>query len=443
MCLSFDGLSTGKKRVVDWSFINGYRVGEFKVRKVKLITSAIALTLGMGLAEVAMAAPPSAEEMWKIIQQQQEMINELKAKLDNTDQKVEATQEKVVANTKAVESVEDEVASVEESSSSFAGDTTVGGYGELHYNNLDGKENQVDFHRFVLFFGHEFADDLRFFSELEVEHAFSGEGKPGEVELEQAFIEYDINPNHHVLAGLYLVPVGIINETHEPPTFYGVERNAVEKNIIPSTWWEAGIGLNGDLAPGWKYDLMLSSGLDSPTSSFSIRSGRKKVAKAPGEDGALTGRIRYTGVPGLEVGVALQHQMDITQGDQDIDANLLEAHVDYERNGFGLRALYASWWLDDGDAGIGPKAIGADRQDGFYIEPSYKFKVARGEFGVFARYQEWNNKAGGNGGDDKEQIDIGFNYWPVEDVVLKFDYQFLNDAAGDNDGFNLGIGYQF
>ena len=121
--------------------------------------------------------------------------------------------------------------------------THVGGYGELHYNNLedgnDSKSRSVDFHRFVLFFAHEFNDDIRFFSEVEIEHAFisdendgSGNGSPGEVELEQAYIEFDIYDDMQIKGGIFLVPVGILNETHEPPTFYGVERNPIEKNII-------------------------------------------------------------------------------------------------------------------------------------------------------------------------------------------------------------------
>lgn len=407
--------------------------------KIKMMSSAIALALGMGLANVAIAeSAPTAEEMWKIIQQQQETIDALKSKLDNTEQKVVATEEKVAANTAAVEEVE-------ESSGSLLGDsTTIGGYGELHYNNLDNTSNDsIDFHRFVLFFGHEFNEKWRFFSELEVEHALSGNDKPGEVEIEQAYLEYDINATNHVKAGLYLVPVGIINETHEPPTFYGVERNNVEKNIIPATWWEAGIGLNGEIAPGVQYDVMLHSGLNtSAANSYKIRKGRQKVAKANADNGAVTGRIRYTGMPGLVVGLTAQYQDDLTQGADEISANLLEAHVDFERNGFGLRALYASWWLDDGPALTGPAAIGADRQTGFYIEPSYKFNTPIGEAGVFARYQEWNNKAGSDA-QDNEQIDIGVNYWPHENVVFKFDYQFENETAGDNDGFNLGLGYQF
>ena len=120
----------------------------------------------------------------------------------------------------------------------------------MHYNNLsnqydgvDAKDDkdELDLHRFVLFFGHQFTNDVRFFSELEVEHNVAGEGKNGEVEIEQAYIEWDYTDNHALKSGVFLVPVGILNETHEPDTFYGVERNAVEKDIIPSTWWEGGV----------------------------------------------------------------------------------------------------------------------------------------------------------------------------------------------------------
>ena len=50
--------------------------------------------------------------------------------------------------------------------------------------------------------------------------ADSGGGTPGEVELEQAYLEFDLNSGLHSRAGVFLLPVGILNETHEPPTFY-------------------------------------------------------------------------------------------------------------------------------------------------------------------------------------------------------------------------------
>jgi len=141
--------------------------------------------------------------------------------------------------------------------------TTVGGYGELHYNNWDNKsaggsdKREIDFHRFVLFFGHEFDARTRFFAELELEHSFIEDtdtgSTHGEVELEQAFVEFDLNDAMTARGGLFLLPVGIINETHEPPAFYGVERNPVENKIVPSTWWEAGGGFTHRFSNGLSY----------------------------------------------------------------------------------------------------------------------------------------------------------------------------------------------
>ena len=195
----------------------------------KSITSIIVLCVLTG-TQASFAKPPSTEEMWEMIQQQQQVIAELKARLDETDQRVTVNETKVDEATEEVDAAAEafETAQASTRGSSWADRTTVGGYGELHYNILsdnndavggDNSLNRVDFHRFVLFFGHEFNDNIRFFSELEVEHAISGAGQPGEVELEQAWIEMDINENHRFRAGLDILPIGIINRTHEPNTF--------------------------------------------------------------------------------------------------------------------------------------------------------------------------------------------------------------------------------
>lgn len=319
--------------------------------------------------------------------------------------------------------------------------TTIGGYGELHYNNLSGEggaadKEEMDFHRFVLFFGHEFSNDIRFFSEIELEHSLAGDGKPGEVELEQAYIEFDINKTTRAKGGLFIMPVGILNETHEPNTFYGVERNPVEKNIIPSTWWEGGAALSGEFSKGLSYDLALTSGLDL-SAADKIRSGRQKVAEARANSLMITGRLKYTGVPGLELATTVSTMDDYTQGQGTKNgATLVEAHAVYNSGAFGMRALYASWDVDG-------KTTGYDKQSGWYIEPSYKITP---KLGTFVRYNKYDNQAGsgGPGNSEKTQTDIGLNYWPHENVVIKVDYQLQDNANKENqDGFNLGIGYQF
>jgi len=265
----------------------------------------------------------------------------------------------------------------------------------------------------------------------------------GAVELEQAYIEHDLNDNTYVRGGLFLLPVGLLNLTHEPDTFYGVERNNVEKEIIPTTWWEAGAAVGGELAPGWNYELAYTSGLglDADAGDFKIRSGRQKVSKQDASDPAYTASLRYTGVAGLEVGAAMQYQQDIYQGEfaEEIDAVLFTAHVAYNNGPFGLRALVASW---DIDSNIEAIKEGAQTQEGWFIEPSYKVLP---DLGLFTRYSEWDNQADGGGDTEFSQWDIGVNYYLEPNVVLKADYQFQDAPANQKEleGLNLGIGWSW
>lgn len=403
------------------------------MKHVRNIITALASLSLLSLSSLSYAAP-DIEKMWELLNKQQKQIQELQKKNKQLSEKVEINATIAEqAETKPV------TPSHDTSGHSTSGKTTVGGYGELHYNNLDNK-NEIDFHRFVLFFGHEFDEKTRFFSELELEHTISGDGKGGEVELEQAFIEHDLSDTLTAKAGLFLVPVGILNETHEPNTFYGVERNPIEKNIIPTTWWEAGLGVNGKINNGLSYDVNFTSGLSTPTTganTYLIRKGRMQVANAPANDGAMTARLKWTGMPGLELATTVQYQQDITQGTDSTAgaATLIETHGVLQKGPFTLRALYAQWNLD----GSGPKAVGRDKQKGWYIEPSYKITP---KLGLFARYSQWDNNAGNSALTEKKQTNVGANYWLHEDVVLKMDIQ-QQDGAINQDGFNLGVGYQF
>ncbi len=430
----------------------------------------VILATGMTLlAQTAVAAEkmPSMEEMWRIIQSQQAEIERLKADQSQTEKKVAATEKQVAETDRKVEAAADAVEQVAEGPAGkiaqWAEKTSIGGYGEHHFNHFKDKDDQVDAHRFVLYFGHEFSDDVRFFSELELEHGLAGDDKPGEVELEQAFIEWDYAANHSVTIGQYLIPVGILNETHEPDTFYGVERNNVEKNIIPTTWWETGIMATGELAPGLTYNVAVHSGLESAITgdkAFNIRSGRQKSANANAEDLAFTGRLKYTGIPGLELAATAHHQQDISQGntatgtvlDGDISGDLYEAHAIWSSGPLQVIALKAWWeldgdatWLDGGSVMRSFDADGHDKQEGWYVESSYKLTD---KLGIFARKSVWDTQAGTSATDSEiKQNDVGLNYWLVDNVVLKADYtdsdQDENSTSAGGDSVNLGVGWSF
>ena len=389
----------------------------------------LALVVGMNLTATAQAETPTLEQMWQIIQNQQAEIAELKDQLKENEVITEAT-----------------ITAVEQIAFTpvTARKTTFGGYGEVHYNSLEQDDSSatkdaVDFHRYVMFTGHQFTDSIRFFSELELEHSVAGEGKVVEIELEQAYIEWDATDNLSAKAGLFLMPIGLLNETHEPNTFYGTERNNVEKNIIPATWWEAGAALKGQLSPGLSYDVAAHSGLYIAEGKYKPRDGRQKVGKAKADNMAFTGRLKYTAIPGLEVAASLQYQIDVRQGEgAAIDGTLFETHVAWQRDDFQLRALYARWDFDDV---INATVDGASEQAGLYIEPSYKLNE---KLGLFARYSQWDNSAAAAVDSQITQFDLGVNYWLHPHVVFKFDYQ-NQDAPGEAgyDGINMGVGYSF
>lgn len=425
-------------------------------------TRILALLLATGLTGTGLWASeevPGAEEMWAIIKQQQAEIERLRELVEASRGEVaavrseaalaQATATEAKAGTEAVqEQVEATVVAVEEmaeeSGSGLGGwwdRTSVGGYGELHANFYEDADSEIDFHRFVVFINHEFNERIRLFTELEVEHAYSGNNKPGAVELEQAFVQIDWSDGFSTDTGLFLMPVGITNEIHEPNTFYGVERNNIESRIIPTTWWEAGIKGTWRFSNGISVDAGVTSGLDIDPSGV-IRGGRQKVAKAINETPGYVGRIKYTGIPGLELGASAFYQDDMAQSSPaDVSGLLTEAHIDYSKGGFRIRALYARWDLD------GTTTAEAEDQSGYFIEPSYRWTLddLYGDIGVYFRYSDYEYFSSSLL--ENEIYEFGINYWPVDQVVFKADYQDLSKSdqygsKGDS-VINLGVGYQF
>ncbi|MGH9661440.1 MAG: hypothetical protein ACRD96_23035 [Bryobacteraceae bacterium] len=173
---------------------------------------------------------------------------------------------------------------------------TLSGYMEAHLNKVQDQPAEADFHRFVLMVGHRFSDRIKFWSEVEVEHALiEGGEESGEVALEQAYIDLQINRRANLRAGMVLIPVGIVNERHEPPTFPGVERPFVDTVIVPSTWRDIGIGLYGDLGRGFSYRAYLVPGLDATgfSADEGLAGGRQQGSHADASQPAFTGRIEY------------------------------------------------------------------------------------------------------------------------------------------------------
>ena len=348
--------------------------------------------------------------------------------------------------------------------------TTLGGYGEIHYTNRSGRATpaEVNVRRFVIYLAHSFDDRLTFRSELEVEDAkIEGGSAGGEVALEQAFLDYRISDRFTLRTGLVLPPVGIINETHEPPTFNGVERPAFDHDVLPTTWREIGIGAVGNLPlEGLSYRVYMVNGFRA--SGFSdeegIRGGRQEGREASFANPSLTGRVEYAR-PGLRVGGSFWYG-GTTAGDTllgsgtfDAPVSVLSADARYQRGGLSVRGVVATISVTDADTinALYGTSVGS-RIAGGYLEAGYDVlrllaPAARGRLTAFVRHERFDTQADVPAGtaDDpqfaRRITTFGLTYSPTWNTAFKGDYEIRRTAAGSGIGegetLRFGVGYQF
>lgn len=347
------------------------------------------------------------------------------------------------------------------------GSVSVGGYGELHYNDITYDANgtqtpgELDFHRFILYTGYDFNDWIFFRSELELEHTFVSDGQ-GEVALEQAYVDLRFQREFGLRTGIVLVPLGIVNPVHEPPTFNGVERPNVEKYIIPSTWREAGIGVFGNTSSGLSYQAYLMAGLDADqiTGSGFIRDARQKAFEASTDNWAAAARIDYQVNLDLQVGASyffsdLASNAEFGNAMQGSMLHMAEGHAIFQKQGFSARLLGVYSLLteiEQFNSTLGNNV--GESQYGAYLELGYdllRFSntdteqqlilFGRGEIydTQFTTVNIFNNPE-----NERYEYTAGFTYKPAPRVAFKADYQLLQ-SAGDKDihQLNLGVGYNF
>ena len=353
---------------------------------------------------------------------------------------------------------------------SWADRFTLGGYGEMHANFGEGSApDQFDIHRLVAYVGYTFSDWIRFSSEVELEHAFVSSGSDGEISIEQAFLDFLLSDPVNIRFGRVLVPVGITNRKHEPPTFYGVERPSFDRVIIPTTWSADGIGVFGGLAPSLKYELYLVSGLDG--SQFSavngIRDGRIKERPSLHEP-AVTGRldffpfVRWAGPPGfLRLGASAYYGGvdNGNQGDNpgiDGEVRILSGDFEYTVSKFDFRGAVAHERIHGAEEignGTASEIFGWYLEAGVHLFPESwkKGKLAKSDAAVFARYEDFDTQhrmpdgVAKNPAGDRQEWTFGASLFLTPTLVAKGDVQFRDDASGNDlpTLINFGLGWQF
>ena len=344
------------------------------------------------------------------------------------------------------------------------------GYAELSYMRprKDIAATTATAGRGVLGFGYRFNETTRMAAELEVENAVASATDQGEVAFEQLYAEHDFSPSLSAKAGLFLLPVGLLNESHEPTRYFGVFRNQVETAIIPTTWRELGVGVQGTTAAGLRWNAGLTTSFDlakwDPTSS----EGRESPLGSIHQEGQLAhasslggyGALNYNGIPGLNVGGSVfhggvgQHQPGFAASDASV--TLAEAHARWQPGRWDLSALVAQGQFrgvaDLNTTFAGQPTPVPDRFGGWYTQAAYRlWQQGEQSLWPFARYERLNTARSYSGlpeglapatQPDTRTVTVGASYYLHPQVVLKADYQrFLNDSNLDR--VNLGLGFDF
>ena len=344
------------------------------------------------------------------------------------------------------------------------------GYGELYYTNYPHNVAQTTASagRGVLGLAYRFNDRTRFAAELEIENAVVSASDKGEAAFEQLYIEHDIDDQLSAKIGLFLMPVGYMNETHEPTRYYGVTRNLVETAIIPSTWRELGVGLKKITDEGmrWNAGMVTSFNLNKWTTASSDDAAASPLG-ALHQEGQLAkaaslgyyGALNYDGIPGFNVGGSVftggigQKQPDIATPNASV--TLVEAHAKWQVGAWDLSTLAAQGQFH-GVAAYNAATAAAnpvpDQFRGWYAQAAYRL-WRQGDYSLvpFGRYERVNTALGFSGlpqgvtpanAPDTRVMTLGASFYLHPQVVLKMDAQrYFNNSSLDR--INMGVGFQY
>ena len=354
---------------------------------------------------------------------------------------------------------------------------SIGGYGEMNYNqefDKDVRQNgNLDVHRMVLMFGYKFNDRTNFITEIEMEHV-------SELYVEQAFLQYRISNALNLRAGLMLVPMGIVNEFHEPTTFNGVERPDLDKYIVPTTWRENGIGITGNIKRiNLKYQAYIMNGFsghNEDQATFSagngLRGGRQKGAKSYMSSPTFSSKVDYYGVKGLKMGLAgyvgksqSRYYDNIDRKDEvantmadstSIGISMIGFNAIYTKRAFQFRGQFNAIKLNNTKqynsffgSNLGSSILG------YYAEVGYNLffnNSKSGDLTPFLRYEKYNTQHKVESGFtaqeeyNRNSLTMGLGWKITPGTVFKADYQiFNNEEIGSQsvNRINLGAGVWF
>jgi hypothetical protein len=343
---------------------------------------------------------------------------------------------------------------------------SLAGYGEMLLENYAAENEagagnapvtQFDFLRAILYAGYRFNDRFLFNSEIEVEHA-------REIFVEFAYVDYLISDNLSVRGGMLLVPLGLVNEFHEPTVFLGAKRPETESRILPSTWRENGAGVVGSFGRVNVRAYVVNGLNASGFTAAGLRGGRQRGIQARAANMAFAGRLDVTPVPGIFAGIGIynggsgQDAIVVDGRRLDVGNTIVELHGQAQLRGFDVRGLYARASVDEAGAlstalklpvtaGVAERMQGGYAQVGYNLLSQTASTLAVTPYVRFERIDTQDRVPAGYTRDlsrDGAFTTLGIEVKPIPNIVLKADYQRIsNEANNGRNQFNVNLGYAF
>ena len=343
---------------------------------------------------------------------------------------------------------------------------SIGGYGEVRFRHDSTSNDIFDAYRAVFYVGYKFSDQWVVNSEIEFEH-----GGGSDVSVEFLNVDYLHSEAINFRVGLILIPMGFVNQLHEPTYYYGASRPEVERTIIPSTWRENGAGIFGRLGSRVTYQAYaVSSFKGSRFNAAGFRAGRQKGMKAITNDWSFVMRADVDVVSGLSAGASIYYGHQ-GQGQSVGGVNLgslattiYELHAQYERYGLTVRALFSQAFVDNPDnlnlglVNEGNTDFLAEKLQGGYVEFAYDvMPLLRPETNIalepFFRYERVDTQARMQSAVyartlkyDRHLYTAGLQMQPIDQLVFKLDYRWIVQESNDENlakQIELGVGYVF
>ena len=260
-----------------------------------------------------------------------------------------------------------------------------------------------------------FSDELAPRIDYVAEIRFKEESR---IEIEQAWVGFNLSNSLNFRLGMYVVPFGKYNQMNRPHQTMLINAPLIIEKMFPSSWRDIGIQLEGRTG-GIYYSAYIGNGLyESENLEGSQQFKDNNLNKAKG--------ARLGAALGQSFEVAFSYCTGKYDEANERDLTLQGVDLIWSSEGLQILAEYLKAILQN------PESFAEGKVEGFYIQASLESGILRPVVSYQRlKYEDPFHGQGFSSADtgagifeEKKRWTLGFVYFASENVFLKFEYDF-------------------